>query len=482
MVQPAGLGSRRGRVGAASFGGMIALSLLTTLGVLAGGGPANAAPKSLRANIGVVKLLDTGAGGSATIRLATDPTDKSLYYLKRAGDIYRVDTGTAIATLVYTDADHGMDNLQGFAIGPDGAMYLVNNEDAPGTTTRATIVKGVRQGGGARVWSTLARTVPYPRSATAYDHRFNGIAVSPDGRFIYVNSGSRTDHGEVQSAGGLYPGVREVDLTACVLRLPTTGKNIDLPNDRAVLKSKGYLFAEGTRNTFDLAFAPNGDLLGADNGPGRDDPEELNWLRPGRHYGFPWRLGGNDNPQQFPDYRPEDDLLLNPLSYAVINNHYQNDPSFPPRPARTLVEPIRNIGPQADKYRDPIKGWVGDASNNQVPFSTFTAHRSPLGLVFDRDLALVPQYRGDGFILSWTRGDPAGDQIAGPFKDASEDLLHLDLTKNGSIYTTRVTKIVGGFDHPLDAELIGNTIYVLEYGGEQSIWRVTMPRSPVRSP
>ena len=79
-------------------------------------------------------------------------------------------------------------------------------------------------------------------------------------------------------------------------------------------------------------------------------------------------------------------------------------------------------------------------------------------------------------MLSWTRGDPTGDSIAGPFNDAGEDLLHLDLTKTATAYTMRATKIVVGFKNPIDAEIIGNIIYVLEYGGMQSLWRVRMPR------
>lgn len=422
------------------------------------------------------KVTDSVATGSASMRLARDPSDGALYYLKRAGEIFRLDPASGASTLVQDARDHGQSNLQGFAIGPDGTFYLVNNIDAPGTKTQATIVKGVKRTGGGRAWSVLARSAPYPRSATAYDHRFNGIVADPAGGFIYVNSGSRTDHGEIQTAGGLYPGMREVGLTACILRLPTSGNNIFLRNNRSWLRSNGYLFAEGIRNIFDLAFAPNGDLFGTENGPGRDDPEELNWLRPGLHYGFPWRIGGNDNPQQFPGYQPQNDRLLNPLSHAVKNGYYQNDPTYPPRPAVQLVEPIRNLGPDADKYRDPVDGLVKDASAQGVPFSTFTAHRSPLGLVFDRTGALAPPFRGDGFMLSWTKGSPTGDQIAGPFKDASQDLLHLDLTKSGGAYTLRATKIVVGFNKPIDAEIIGNTVYVLDYGGAQSIWAVSLPR------
>ena len=200
----------------------------------------------------------------------------------------------------------------------------------------------------------------YPNSKTAYDHRLNGIIVDQTANVVYVNSGSRTDHGEVQSAGGVYPGVRDVGLTACILKLPTDGNNIALQNDRTWLRNRGYIFAEGTRNTFDMAFAPNGDLFGTENGPDRDMSDELNWLRPGRHYGFPWRIGAADNPQQFPDYDPANDRLLNPLFNAVKKGYYR-------------------------------------------------------------------------------------------------------------------TQIVRNFNNPVDAEIIDNKIYVLDYGSTQSIWEVTLP-------
>jgi hypothetical protein len=96
--------------------------------------------------------------------------------------------------------------------------------------------------------------------------------------------------------------------------------------------------------------------------------------------------------------------------------------------------------------------------------------------VFDRAGVLAPTFRGDGFMLSWTKGLANSDQIAGPFFDASQDLLHLELTKTGTTYTVRATKIVVGFNKPIDAEIIDNTIYVLDYGGAQSLWAVTLPR------
>lgn len=441
---------------------------------------AQTVPQSLRSDIKIRNVLNTLAT-SPSIRIAKDPRNQTLYYLKQNGDIYRVNLGaTNTATRVYTSTDHKAVGVQGMAIGPDGTIYLVGNADVGTVQTQATIVKGVINATtGQRVWSILAQTASYPKSATAYDHRFNGAIVDPTNTYLYVNSGARTDHGEVQSANGLFPNTREVGLTACILRLPINGQNISLPNDRNSLKASGYIFAEGTRNTFDFAFAPNNDLFGTENGPDRDMPEELNWLRQGGHYGFPWRIGGLDNPQQYSNYNPATDRLLDPRFNAVKLGYYYNDPTFPKRPARDLFGSIYNLGPDADSFRDAVDGQVKDASNLGLTIRTFTAHRSPLGLVFDRQNAMSTEFQGDGFMLSWTKGDPTGASVPGPFNDPSEDLLHLDLTKvtinNNLTYQVRTTRIVQGFNQPIDSEIIGNKIYVLEYGGNQGIWEVTLP-------
>src|SRR5205814_4808046 len=150
---------------------------------------------------------------------------------------------------------------------------------------------------------------------------------------------SRTDHGEVEDVGGVFPNTREVALTAKIFRLPATASNVLLPNDTNALRDAGYIFAEGTRNSFDFAWAPNGELFGTDNGPDRDMSDELNWLRPGLHFGFPWRMGGADNPQRFADYNSANDLLLDSRFVAVAGGTYKNDPGFPPPPTN-FFEPV----------------------------------------------------------------------------------------------------------------------------------------------
>ena len=75
--------------------------------------------------------------------------------------------------------------------------------------------------------------------------RFAGLLVTEDGQFILATSGSRTDHGEVESNSGSFPNTREVPLTAVVLKLPINAAGtITLQNDKASLVANGYLFAE----------------------------------------------------------------------------------------------------------------------------------------------------------------------------------------------------------------------------------------------
>ena len=421
-------------------------------------------PDNLPADVPIDDIL-------AATSLGRDPTTDIRYALKTNGNITLVPSGT-----VYTAADHGFSRPSALFIDADGTFYVLKRIDLSGYNI-ATITKGeVDPSSSERTWFTLAETAPYERCDCIFNHEVNGLVVSPDNRSLFINSGSRTDHGEVQDGNRAFPDLRETALTSVVLRVPTDARDLVLPNDRDALRTQGFLFAEGLRNSYDLAFAPSGDLFAAENGPDRDMAEELNWLREGHHYGFPWRMGLEDTPQQFPDYDPATDFLLPARFTAVREGYYHNDPTYPP-PPRDFTDPVINLGPDADAYRDPADGQIKDASEEGVRFATFTAHRSPLGLVFDTDNALDEPFQGDGFVLSWTEGDPDGDDIAGPFNDPSQDLLHLDLAKLGDNYEAHVTRIVGGFSNPIDAEIIGNRIYVIEWGGGRGLWEIVLPQA-----
>jgi len=62
-------------------------------------------------------------------------------------------------------------------------------------------------------------------SDTYFDHLYNGIIVSLDGKWVYINGGSRTDHGEVEDNAGAFPDTRDVALTARILAFPPAPPN-----------------------------------------------------------------------------------------------------------------------------------------------------------------------------------------------------------------------------------------------------------------
>jgi hypothetical protein len=427
-------------------------------------------PKALRDDIQIRKLLDSGGG---MVRMKLDPKTNSIYYMSNKADIYQliIKEGNASGKdKPYTLAKIGGDpNLiaSGMAFGPDGTLYVMGNVNAENTAT-AIVYKGKPDASGNRVWTTLVSTEPYQKSNTQFDHTFNGIVISPDGKYLYMNSGSRSDHGEVEDAKGAFQGLREIPLTSAIFRVPTDTDNQVMPNDEAQLKSKGYLFADGTRNTYDLAFGPNGDLFGADNSPDADYPDELNWIQEGHHYGFPWRFSNMDNAVRSPDYDPAKDKLLQSDFFAVQNHLYVKEPDFPPPPAGvTFTDPIENLGPDADVFRD-ANGNGYDASDLKKTVFGVTPHRSELGLVFDTAGALGGDLKGAGLIVSW-------GAAAGGLPDQGRDLLHLKLTKSGDTYQANMTQLVTGFDHPIDAALLGKKLYVLDWGGKGTIWEITLP-------
>lgn len=435
-------------------------------------------PIALREGITIEKFATPQRG---CVRINYDSVTESFLYNTKQGEVYRIRSDGKSEEIVATVEDHGITSLQGFRLYQD-YMFLVGNIKSNGDKgTKGKVVRGTRQPNGNYTFDLLAITEDYGRTATIYSHEFNGIAVDLEGQYIYVNSGARTDHGEVQDNDGAYPGAREVPLTACILRLPADGKDILLKNDSSYLATNGYLFSDGIRNAFDLTVSPEGKLFGVSNSSDYDHPEEMNWLREGRHYGYPWEMGGIQNPQQFPDWDPDPkkDPFINTVSFAHRGKQFRNDPDFPPKPTNVaFVPPIQNHGPDANIYRDRETGVITDADTTGATVGTFTAHRSPLGLFFDRDSLLAGPYRGDAFVLSWSDGET--QPLMRPFSMSGADLMQLELTYEPAIdnYSVRCHRIVEKFRGPTDAVQVGNHIYVIENRG--SIWKITMPaRTPL---
>ncbi len=399
-----------------------------------------------------------------SIRVVYDQTTSQLLLLNMSEGLIAVDPQTgktrpiADSTMI---APNGMPS--GLAVAADGRIFVVSNIQQNGYNT-ATIRRGTPNNG-TYIWTTVATTEQYPLSGTPFDHLFNGITISPDQQFLIVNSGSRTDHGEVESNQGQFPDLREIPLTSRLFRIAINASYLILPNNEDALAP--YVFARGFRNAYDPAFAPNGELFVGDNGPDADLPDEFNVVREGGHYGFPWRFGNIDNPQRAPNYDPQSDQLLSEDFTAVQLGAYANDPAFPTPPAR-MTDPIMNRGPAATVYR-AADGQAVDASANGTTLSSFTPHRSPLGLTFATE-AFPASWQVDdglsGFILSW--GAAGGD-----LPDKGQDVLHLRLTPdNEGGYSMQSTQLIRDLRNPIDAALIDDRMYILEFGADVALWEV----------
>lgn len=434
------------------------------------------APEVLNNSLDIRKILNIGQTG----RLKYHKESNTLYFLRVTGSLGIIDIENDTSYIIQSRDELGLFRTEGLEISTDGTVYISANADS-GNYNKGIIKRG-RQTNGSWIWETVAETEHYPLS-NQFDHKFNAIALSPDGKYLYINSGSRTDHGELQEANGDFPDLREADITSLILRIPADTTNLLLLNDTGFLKENDFWYAGGVRNTYDLAFNGKGELFGAENSGGRDDPDELNWLRDGLHYGFPWEMGLNQNPMQFSDYNPEEDLLLNHESAAYKEGLFYNDPQFPSPPENLVfTDPVLSTGPDADHIRDGETGEIIDVSEQGFSIGSFTAHRSPLGLVFDTASAFGEEFTGDGFILGWTG---ANSPVLADMNDTGEDLLHLELTKTDSGYIMSATKIAKGFSGPVDTEIIDNKLYVVEYGpfgSDAALYEITFPATDTGIP
>ena len=405
-------------------------------------------------------------------KISYDEKSGHLFYSVITGDIYEVfmnSAGGASDSLRYSSGDHGISSLQGFYF-REGILYLSGN-NWTSTTGVGMISKGTPQSNGTRLWETVVSSDPYPSASPTGDHGFSGVSLDPSGNFLFVSSGARTHLGEMNDNNGAWPNCRETPMTCRMFRFPISSLPVHLNNDSLWLENSGFIYATGTRNAYDFAWDGNDTLFSIDNSGERDDPEELNWIRQGKNYGFPWNMGGNFNPLINSPYNYLNDPLVNPNCGGVAAGWFLDDPTFPALPSNvTFMDPVRNYGVSADYYRDANTGMVMKASEEGTYVSTFTPHASPLGLVFDKDSLLASPFRGDGFVLSFM---PGGDSTG-----FSRELRQLKLVYDAVIdnYKMTTSDLVSGFYLPVDAVLVGNELYVIERGGD--LWKVTFPLYP----
>lgn len=182
--------------------------------------------------------------------------DSSLYATQFDGQLY-----------CFRDRDHNgvADTVITYALGFVGPLGLAwrNGQiyvSSRGKVTRCTDTNGDRV---ADLQETIISGIPWGR------HWNTNVVFGPDDN-LYLGLGSMKNLG-----------VQPDTFPASIARYTPDGVFIDQ-------------YAKGFRNPYGLAFHAGGSLFSTDNGPGPDSansclepPDELNWVRPGRHYGFP---------------------------------------------------------------------------------------------------------------------------------------------------------------------------------------------------
>ena len=195
-------------------------------------------PVSLRPDITIEKVMDIGRLG---VRLLKNPKTGEFWYSTFDGNVFRIsdfDSPGAAEHQVFSAEDHGITRLQGAAF-LGNTLFLCGNISAnDGKGTKGRMVKYDLTSKKPQM-TEVFNTVEYGTNATTFDHGWNALVISPDKKYIYINSGARTDHGEVQDNKGTYPNARDNALTSNVFRIPVNAENLVLTTDEAKLKADG---------------------------------------------------------------------------------------------------------------------------------------------------------------------------------------------------------------------------------------------------
>jgi glucose/arabinose dehydrogenase len=258
------------------------------------------------------------------------------------GDVYasRRDQGDVLL-LRDTDGDGAADQQRvvaqnityahGLAL-HDGKLYIASD--------KKVLVAEVSADGSLSTPRPIIEDLP-----DAGQHPNRTLAMGPDG-WLYITAGSSCNN------------CRETNPEAAtVLRARPDGSGREV-------------FAAGLRNTIGFGWHPvSKALYGFDHGSDfrGDDipPEELNEIRAGKHYGWPWCYGQRE-----------------------VDRFQFNEP--------------------------PNTTKADFCPTTEGPALTYTAHAAPIGMVFYDGSQFPAGYRGSAFVAmrgSWNRAEPSGFKV-----------------------------------------------------------------------
>ena len=223
-------------------------------------------------------------------------------------------------------------NLHGIAVSPDGkTMYL--------TTIKEIYRADIKPDGTLGELREVLRDLP-----DAGQHPNRTIAFGPDGK-LYVSVGSTANAADEKNP----------ENATILVADPETGER--------------HIFAGGLRNTIGFGWHPaTKEMYGADHGidwlGDDEEPEEFNHIEQGKFYGWPW-------------------------VYADGRFNPQDDP-----PEGQTMEQI--------------------AARSVEPELIYTAHSAPLQMAFYTGSMFPAEYKNDAFVAmrgSWNRKPPSGYEV-----------------------------------------------------------------------
>lgn len=315
-------------------------------------------------------------------------------------------------------------------VAADGTTYVSSRE-----TGRLTMLKDADRDGKADGRGNVV----------AEKRNLHGVALSPDGKTMYVTTirevysttvagdGSLGELKEIYSGlpdAGQHPNrtlaVGPVD-GKLYLSVGSTANATDEKNPEAATMliaepdgSGRKIFAQGLRNTIGFGWHPlTRELWGADHGIdwlGDDEqPEELNRIEQGKHYGWPYIYAdGRFNPQD----DPAEGQTMQGLSDASVK-----------------------------------------------PTLMYTAHAAPMQMTFYTGDMFPPEYKNDAFIAmrgSWNRKTPSGYEVVrvrfdkGGKPVAMEPFLTGFLQRTGEGAWTQFARLAGCAQLPDGSLLVGD--------------------------
>jgi hypothetical protein len=300
-----------------------------------------------------------------------------------------------------------------------GRLYVVANVLIPGKIdiNRVAVYRtGTFDAEGVPAKPRLWTRFDYPYGVGGFNHGACHIAQGPDGK-IYLGSGSRTDHGEAGDLPNISkrgesphpdvpggPGFPGGEFTACILRFdPERGQQVP------------EVYSRGNRNPFGFDWDEKGRLIDAEHGPMADHPEELNHIRPGKHYGFPYVFGNGEKP------------------------HYDDAPK--PPPGLKFEPPIENVGPG---------GLLG-----VNPMYSLTPHSAPGGMAFYRKGELPRRYENTFFLTRF------GNLVN--YNRIGFDVLNIRLEEKGGRLVAHTERFLDRLGRPIDVCVSRGRLYVVEY-------------------